>query len=119
MSDPHNPTEVGSVRLGGIVHGTPHPAAPDLRLRGAPDDPDHPDGRLLRGPHSLYPSWDGSFYPTRGPWMAPSPPPPHPGAPPPAPGSFPPPPPPAGWGAWTRLPAGDASGDSFCFVDLL
>ena len=32
MSDPHNPRETGSVRLGGIVDRTPHPAARELRL---------------------------------------------------------------------------------------
>ena len=36
VSDPHNPREAGSVRLGGIARHAPHPAAPDLGLSGGP-----------------------------------------------------------------------------------
>ena len=43
VSDPHNPRETGSVRLGGIVGRTPHPAAPELPLaRRAADGRDQP-----------------------------------------------------------------------------
>jgi selenium-binding protein 1 len=120
VSDPHNPREAGSVRLGGIVEGTPHPAAPDMRLRGAPQMIEiSRDGRRVYGTNSLYASWDEVLYPE-------------------------------GVGAWmarfdadtesggisvnreffphgddfrglrvhqTRLEAGDASSDSYCFVD--
>ena len=36
VSDPHNPRETGSVRMGGIVDRTPHPAAPEQRWPAAP-----------------------------------------------------------------------------------
>jgi len=120
VSDPHNPRETGSVRLGGIVRRTPHPAAPELELRGAPQMNEvSRDGRRVYATNSLYASWDEIFYPD-------------------------------GVGAWmaridadteaggmsldqrffphgddfrglrvhqTRLQAGDASSDSYCFVD--
>jgi methanethiol oxidase len=120
VSDPHNPRETGSVRLGGIVGRTPHPAAPELRLAGAPQMVEvSRDGRRVYATNSLYASWDDIFYPD-------------------------------GVGAWmaridadiefggmtldprffphgddfrglrvhqTRLQAGDASSDSYCFVD--
>jgi methanethiol oxidase len=119
VSDPHNPIETGSVHLGGIVRRTPHPAAPDLELRGAPQMVEvSRDGRRVYATNSLYASWDDIFYPD-------------------------------GVGAWmacidadesggmsldarffphgedfrglrvhqTRLQAGDASSDSYCFVD--
>ena len=36
VSDPADPKEAASVRLGGIVRRTPHPSAPDLPLAGGP-----------------------------------------------------------------------------------
>jgi len=120
VSDPHNPKEAGSVRLGGIVSRTPHPAAPELALGGAPQMVEvSRDGRRVYATNSLYASWDDIFYPD-------------------------------GVGAWmvridadsesggmtldprffphgddfrglrvhqTRLQAGDASSDSYCFVE--
>jgi selenium-binding protein 1 len=120
VSDPHDPKETGSVSLGGIVRRTPHPAAPELELRGAPQMVEvSRDGRRVYATNSLYASWDEIFYPE-------------------------------GVGAWmarfnaniesggmslderffpngddfrglrvhqTRLQAGDASSDSYCFVD--
>jgi selenium-binding protein 1 len=72
VSDPHNPREAGSVRLGGIVDRTPHPAAPELRLAGAPQMVEvSRDGRRVYFTNSLYASWDDIFYPDGvGAWMA-------------------------------------------------
>jgi methanethiol oxidase len=72
VSDPHNPNEAGSVHLGGIVRGTRHPAAPDLRLRGGPQMVEiSRDGRRVYATNSLYASWDEIFYPEGvGAWMA-------------------------------------------------
>jgi methanethiol oxidase len=120
VSDPHNPRETASVRLGGIVGRTPHPAAPDLPLAGAPQMVEiSRDGKRVYLTNSLYAAWDDIFYPD-------------------------------GVGAWvacidaasdgggmsvdprffphgddfrglrvhqTRLQGGDASSDSYCFVD--
>jgi selenium-binding protein 1 len=36
VSDPHNPKQTGSLRLGGIVGRSPHPAAAGQPLGGAP-----------------------------------------------------------------------------------
>ncbi len=120
VSDPHNPRETGSVRLGGIVDRTPHPAAPELDLAGAPQMVEvSRDGRRVYATNSLYASWDDIFYPDGvGAWMA----------------RFD-----ADTGSGgmsldarffphgddfrglrvhqTRLQAGDASSDSYCFVD--
>jgi selenium-binding protein 1 len=63
-SDPHNPREAGSVRLVGIVGGTPHPAAPELRLAGAPQMLEVSwDGRRSYFASSLYAPGDEIFYP--------------------------------------------------------
>jgi selenium-binding protein 1 len=72
VSDPHNPRETGSVRLGGIVDRTPHPAARELRLAGAPQMVEvSRDGRRVYFTNSLYASWDDVFYPDGvGAWMA-------------------------------------------------
>jgi selenium-binding protein 1 len=120
VSDPHNPRETGSVHLGGIVRRTAHPAAPDLPLAGAPQMIEiSRDGRRVYATNSLYASWDEVFYPDGvGAWMAcvdASP---------------------DGGGMalderffphgddfrglrvhQTRLQGGDASSDSYCFVD--
>jgi selenium-binding protein 1 len=120
VSDPHNPRESGSVRLGGVAGRVPHPGEPELRLRGGPQMIEiSRDGRRVYATNSLYASWDEVFYPE-------------------------------GVGAWaaridcntdgggmtvdqrffphdddfrglrvhqTRLQGGDASSDSYCFVD--
>ena len=120
VADPHNPREAGSVRLGGVVRRTPHPADPELALGGGPQMIEiSRDGQRVYATNSLYASWDDIFYPD-------------------------------GVGAWaaridtnvddgemaiderffphgddfrglrvhqTRLQGGDASSDSYCFVD--
>ena len=72
VSDPHNPREAGSVRMGGIVGRTPHPGAPELQLAGAPQMVEiSRDGRRVYFTNSLYASWDDIFYPDGvGAWMA-------------------------------------------------
>jgi methanethiol oxidase len=72
VSDPHNPREAGSVRLGGIVRRTPHPGAPDLRLNGGPQMVEvSRDGRRVYVTNSLYATWDDIFYPEGvGAWVA-------------------------------------------------
>ena len=72
VSDPARPTEVGSVRLGGIVGRVPHPSAPDERLAGGPQMVEvSRDGRRVYVTNSLYGAWDDQFYPHGvGAWMA-------------------------------------------------
>jgi selenium-binding protein 1 len=72
VSDPFNPREAGSVRLGGIVRRQPHPAAPDLRLAGGPQMIEiSRDGRRVYVTNSLYAAWDDIFYPEGvGAWVA-------------------------------------------------
>jgi selenium-binding protein 1 len=72
LSDPHNPKEAGSVRLGGSASRTPHAAAPDLRLAGAPQLVEVScDGRRVYATNSLYAYWDDIFYPdVVGAWTA-------------------------------------------------
>jgi selenium-binding protein 1 len=108
------------VRLGGIVNGTSHPAAPDLRLRGAPQMNEiSRDGRRVYATNSLYASWDEVFYPEGvGAWMARIDADTESGGMTIDPRFFP-------HGDdfrglrvhQTRLQAGDASSDSYCFVD--
>jgi methanethiol oxidase len=71
VSDPHNPRETGSVRLGGVVGRAPHPAAPELRLAGGPQMVEvSRDGRRVYATNSLYASWDDIFYPDGvGAWL--------------------------------------------------
>ena len=62
VSDPHNPRETGSVRLGGIVERAAHPAAG--ALNGGPQMVEvSRDGRRVYLTNSLYASWDAQFYP--------------------------------------------------------
>ena len=62
VSDPRNPRETGSVRLGGIVERAPHPAAGPLN--GGPQMVElSRDGRRVYLTNSLYASWDAQFYP--------------------------------------------------------
>jgi methanethiol oxidase len=72
VSDPVNPVEAGSVRIGGIVNRTPHPAAPDLPLAGGPQMVEvSRDGKRVYVTNSLYGAWDDQFYPDGvGAWMA-------------------------------------------------
>jgi methanethiol oxidase len=71
VSDPAHPQEVGSVKLGGIVRKTPHPAKPDLPLAGGPQMVEvSRDGRSAYFTNSLYGAWDDQFYPDGvGAWM--------------------------------------------------
>src|SRR6266511_2965366 len=72
VTDPFNPRETGSVRLGGIVRRESHPAAPELRLSGAPQMVEiSRDGKRVFITNSLYAAWDDVFYPDGvGAWMA-------------------------------------------------
>jgi methanethiol oxidase len=60
------------VQLGGIVRRAPHAAAPDLRLRGGPQMVEvSRDRRRVYATNSLYAAWDGIFYPEGvGAWLA-------------------------------------------------
>src|SRR5262245_2762874 len=72
VSDPFNPVETGSVRLGGIAQRQAHPARPDRPLNGAPQMVEiSRDGRRVYLTNSLYRTWDEQFYPDgiRG-WVA-------------------------------------------------
>ncbi|WP_283137673.1 selenium-binding family protein [Rhizohabitans arisaemae] len=72
VTNPFEPIEVGSVRLGGIVRRTPHPARPDEPRAGGPQMVEvSRDGRRVYVTNSLYGSWDDQFYPDGvGGWMA-------------------------------------------------
>ncbi|MBF8185853.1 selenium-binding protein [Nonomuraea sp. K274] len=72
VSDPYKPVELGSLRIGGIIGQAPHPARPDLALRGGPQMVEvSRDGRRVYLTNSLYGSWDDQFYPDGvGAWMA-------------------------------------------------
>jgi selenium-binding protein 1 len=62
VSDPRRPRETGSVRLGGIVARSPHPAAGPVN--GGPQMVEiSRDGRRVYLTNSLYRSWDEQFYP--------------------------------------------------------
>ena len=64
VSDPFNPVETGSVKLGGMVRRQPHPARPDKPLNGAPQMVEiSRDGKRLYVTNSLYRTWDDQFYP--------------------------------------------------------
>jgi selenium-binding protein 1 len=71
VSDPDNPVETGSVRVGGIAGRVPHPSAPDAPLRGGPQMVEiSRDGKRVYFTNSLYASWDEVFYPDGvGAWM--------------------------------------------------
>jgi selenium-binding protein 1 len=72
VSDPAQPREVGSVRLGGIAARAAHPAAPDQPLAGGPQMVEvSRDGRRVYLTNSLYGAWDDQFYPDGvGAWLA-------------------------------------------------
>jgi selenium-binding protein 1 len=64
VSDPFNPKETGSVRIGGIIGQAPHPAAAARPLNGGPQMVEvSRDGRRVYVTNSLYLSWDAQFYP--------------------------------------------------------
>ena len=72
VSNPFQPVQVGSVKLGGIVRRQPHPNYPDAPLNGGPQMVEiSRDGRRVYLTNSLYRSWDEQFYPdgVRG-WLA-------------------------------------------------
>jgi methanethiol oxidase len=72
VSDPENPKETGSVHIGGIVRQTAHPSAPETPLRGGPQMVEiSRDGRRVYFTNWLYAAWDPIFYPDGvGAWMA-------------------------------------------------
>ena len=62
VTDPGNPRETGSVRIGGIVGRAPHPVAGPVN--GGPQMVElSRDGRRVYLTNSLYRSWDVQFYP--------------------------------------------------------
>jgi selenium-binding protein 1 len=64
VSDPRNPRETASVRLGGIVERTAHISDPTRPLNGGPQMVETSrDGRRVYLTNSLYASWDAQFYP--------------------------------------------------------
>ncbi len=64
VSDPFTPRLTGSVRIGGIVRGTGHPAARG-ELNGGPQMVEvSRDGRRVYFTNSLYIPWDVQFYPS-------------------------------------------------------
>lgn len=64
VSDPFNPREVGSVRIGGIVDRKPHPSRPGKALNGGPQMVEiSRDGKRVYFTNSLYSPWDEQFYP--------------------------------------------------------
>jgi selenium-binding protein 1 len=72
VSDPFQPKETGSIRLGGIARRTEHPSRPGIALNGGPQMVEiSRDGRRIYFTNSLYSPWDAQFYPDgiRG-WMA-------------------------------------------------
>ena len=72
VSDPFNPVETGSVKLGGMVRRQGHPARPGQPLNGGPQMVEiSRDGKRIYLTNSLYRTWDEQFYPDgiRG-WLA-------------------------------------------------
>ena len=64
VSDPFNPKQTGSVRLGGIVKRSAHPANPKKALNGGPQMVEvSRDGKRVYFTNSLYAAWDKQFYP--------------------------------------------------------
>src|SRR5215204_5805251 len=63
VSDPFEPKETGSVRIGGIVDRAPHPGSAQP-LNGGPQMVEvSRDGRRVYVTNSLYLPWDAQFYP--------------------------------------------------------
>lgn len=64
VSDPFHPQFTGSVRIGGIVRRTPHPAQPTRPLNGGPQMVElSRDGRRVYFTNGLYSPVDEQFYP--------------------------------------------------------
>ncbi len=64
VSDPFNPVETGSVKIGGIVRRASHPAQPNVSLNGGPQMVEvSRDGKRVYVTNSLYRTWDEQFYP--------------------------------------------------------
>jgi methanethiol oxidase len=64
VSDPFNPKQTGSIRIGGIAERTAHPHAPDRPLSGGPQMVEvSRDGKRVYFTNSLYAAWDEQFYP--------------------------------------------------------
>lgn len=64
VSDPFNPRQTGSVRIGGIARRTPHPSRPRTALNGGAQMVEvSRDGRRVYFTNSLYSPWDAQFYP--------------------------------------------------------
>jgi methanethiol oxidase len=119
VADIFHPRETGSVKLGGIVRRQPHPAAPDQPLGGGPQMVEvSRDGRRVYVTNSIYGAWDPIFYPDGvGAWVAKLDADPDGGGLAADPGFFP------NGEAFrglrvhqTRLQAGDASSDSYCYT---
>jgi selenium-binding protein 1 len=71
VSDPFNPKERDSFKIGGIVRREAHPGQPQKKLNGGPQMVEvSRDGRRVYLTNSLYAAWDAQFYPDgiRG-WM--------------------------------------------------
>jgi selenium-binding protein 1 len=72
VSDPFDPKFTGSLRIGGIVRRSSHPAKPNKALNGGPQMVEiSRDGERVYLTNALYSPWDGNFYPDgiRG-WVA-------------------------------------------------
>jgi len=72
VTDPFNPKKTASIRLGGIVNRTAHPARPKQALNGGPQMVEiSRDGKRIYFSNGLYTPWDNQFYPDgiRG-WVA-------------------------------------------------
>jgi len=64
VSDPFNPRQTGSVRIGGMVRREPHPNQPDRPANGGPQMVEvSRDGKRVYLTNSLYRTWDEQFYP--------------------------------------------------------
>jgi selenium-binding protein 1 len=64
VSDPNEPKLTATVRIGGIVNRTPHPASPNRALNGGPQMVElSRDGRRVYLTNALYSPWDAQFYP--------------------------------------------------------
>lgn len=64
VSDPFDPKLVGSVKIGGIVDRTSHPAAPGTALNGGPQMVEvSRDGKRVYFTNGLYSTIDDQFYP--------------------------------------------------------
>jgi selenium-binding protein 1 len=64
VTNPFEPKHTGSVRIGGIVKRTAHPARPDQPLNGGPQMVEiSRDGRRVYFTNALYSPWDEQFSP--------------------------------------------------------